>query len=113
MPRKLPSSLRLLFAVWQAGLEAQQVIGLRLNKLAGGGRAASAEMNRMVSEKMDAAFEVQRAAAKAALSGNAAQIPSQIVTIYRRKMRGNRQRLNVAKARMRSRPHRPKKGWPI
>jgi hypothetical protein len=111
--RKLPFSLRLSFEIWQGGLEAQQVIGLRLSKLARGGRTASAEMNRMVSEKLDAAFEAQRATAKAALTGNAAQIPSRVVALYRRKMRSNRQRLITPKPRMRSHPRRSKKGWPL
>jgi hypothetical protein len=96
--RKQPSWLRLSFDLWQAGLEAQLVIGLRLAKLAGGGAAAGAEINRMVSEKMDTALEAQQLAATAALSGNAAQIPARTVALYRRKMRANRNRLTGANA---------------
>jgi hypothetical protein len=87
------SWLRLSFDVWRASLEAQQVIGLRLAKLARGGAAATAEANRMVSEKISAAAEAQQAAATAMLTGNAAQIPARTVRLYRRKMRANRQRL--------------------
>ena len=55
MSQKHYSWLRLSFDVWRASFEAQQVIALRLAMLAGGGIAATAEMNRMVSEKMAAA----------------------------------------------------------
>ena len=60
MSQKHYSWLRLSFDVWRASFEAQQVIALRLAMLAGGGIAATAEMNRMVSEKMAAALEAQR-----------------------------------------------------
>jgi hypothetical protein len=110
--KKQPSWLRLSSDIWRAGLEAQQVIGLRLAKLAGGGAAAAAEMNRMVSEKVKAALEAQHTAAKAALTGNAAQIPSRTAALYRRKMRANRQRLNPAKP-SRSRPRRSRTFRPM
>jgi len=96
--RRQPSWLGLSWAAWQAGLEAQQVIGLRLAKLASGGAAATAEINRMVAEKMAAALEAQQAAAAAMLTGKAAQIPSRTIALYRRKMRANRNRLNSVKS---------------
>jgi hypothetical protein len=91
--KKQPSWLRLSFDVWRAGLEAQQVIGLRLAKLGRGGTAATAEANRMVSEKITAAFKAQSAATAALLTGNAAQIAARTVALYRRKIRANRKRL--------------------
>jgi hypothetical protein len=91
--RKRPSWLRLSFDIWRAGLEAQQVIALRLARLARGGASASAETNRMVSEKITAAVEAQQAAATALLTGKAAQIPARTVALYRRKIRANRKRL--------------------
>ncbi|HXC12187.1 MAG TPA: hypothetical protein VNV39_05040 [Stellaceae bacterium] len=111
MSQKHYSWLRLSFDVWRASFEAQQVIALRLAMLAGGGIAATAEMNRMVSEKMAAALEAQRIAATAALTGNAAQIPSRTVALYRRKMRANRSRLTAAKSPS-GRPRRAKKARP-
>jgi hypothetical protein len=93
LPRKQPSLLRLSFDVWRAGLEAQQVIALRLAKLARGGASATSEASRMVSEKMAAAVEAQQSAATALLTGKAAQIPARTVALYRRKMRANRRRL--------------------
>ncbi len=91
------SWLRLSTDFWRAGLEAQQVIGLRLALLAGGREPATAEMLRMVSEKIAAAFEVQQAAALAAMTGSNAQLPAQTLAIYRRRMRANRRRLGAAK----------------
>jgi hypothetical protein len=84
--------------LWQASLEAQQVIGLRLAMLMGGSHAAPAELSRMVSEKMAAALEAQHAAANAALTGNAALIPSRTIALYRRRMRANRKRLGGVKS---------------
>jgi len=106
------SWLRLSFDMWRAGLEAQQVIGLRLAMLAGGGVAASAEINRMVAEKMSAALETQHMAATAALTGNAAAIPSRAVALYRGKMRANRRRLSAAKSPSAPRPRRARKSRP-
>jgi hypothetical protein len=97
MSRKQPSWLRLSFIVWEASLEAQQVISLRLGVLAGGSESAGAEAVRMVSEKMSAALEVQRAAAIAAITGNAGLIPARTIAIYHQKIRANRRRLRPAK----------------
>ena len=69
------------------------MIGLRLAMLMSGSQAAPAELSRMVPEKMVAALEAQQAAANAALTGNAALIPSRTIALYRRKMRANRKRL--------------------
>jgi hypothetical protein len=96
--QKQPSWLRLSLNLWQASLEAQQVIGLRLAMLMSGDEAAPAELSRMVPEKMAAALESQQAAAKAALTGNAALIPSRTIALYRRKMRANRKRLGGVKS---------------
>ena len=110
--RKQPSWLRLSFDIWGAGLEAQQVIGLRLAKLAGGGAAATVEANRMLSEKMTAALEAQRAAMHAMLTGNTTQIPMRTLALYRRKMRANRARLRTLKSSSATRSHRSNKPRP-
>lgn len=108
--KKQFSWLYLPFDMWRAGLEAQQVISLRLAMLAGGGMAASAETNRMIAEKMSAALEAQHMATTAALTGNAAEIPSRTVALYRRKMGANRRRL--VKSSVPPRPRRAKKSRP-
>ncbi len=95
---KQSSWLRLSLDVWQASLEAQQVIGLRLSLVAGGSDGVLAELGRMAAEKMSAAVEAQHAAVVAALTGNAVLIPLQTVAIYRRKMRANRKRLSAEKS---------------
>ena len=112
MSRKQPSWLRLSFDMWRAGYEAQQVILLRLARIAGGGQAAATEASRMVSEKLSAALEAQQRAAAAALSGNAAQIPARTVALYRRKMRANRKRLAAQPAPSLPHPRRSKKPGP-
>jgi hypothetical protein len=112
LSKKSGSWLSLTFDLWRAGFEAQQVIALRLAKLALGGAAATTEMNRMVGEKMTAAVEAQSAAAAALLTGNAAKIPSRTVALYRRKMRTNRNRLGAAGAGSSLRRRRAKKRTP-
>lgn len=67
-------------------MESQQVIGLRLTKLAAGGPAAEVEAHRMVSEKIAAANE---AALLMAMGGSTAKV----VAGYRRKVRANARRL--------------------
>ena len=74
------------------------MIGLRLALLANGREPAAVEMLRMVSEKVAAAFEVQQAAALAAMTGGNAQVPAQTLAIYRRRMRANRRRLGGAQS---------------
>lgn len=93
------SWLSLAFGTWQATLEAQQVIGLRLARLAGGGKSAGAEAIRMTSEKISALSEAQAAATTALLMGKAAIIPSRTLALYRRKMRANRRRLTGPRPR--------------
>jgi hypothetical protein len=112
MSRRQYSWLRLSFIVWEASLEAQQVISLRLAVLKGGSESTGAEAVRMVSEKMPAALEVQRAAAIAVLTGNAGLIPARTIAIYRQKIRANRRRLRAAKTPATELAHRAVEGVP-
>ena len=66
--------------------ESQQVIGLRLMKLAIGGPKGRAEANRMVSEKVAAATH----ATGRLMTGGS---PDSVVKGYRRKVRANSRRL--------------------
>lgn len=77
---------KLSWTIAAASLEAQQVIALRLMKLAKGGPAARKEAHKMVAEKMLASVE-----AATALAGGAA--PHKIVRRYRTIMRANSKRL--------------------
>ena len=67
-------------------LESQQVIGLRVLKLALGGDAATREANRMVAEK---ATTFAEAATKVATG----KTTRSVVKGYRKKVRANRRRL--------------------
>ena len=80
-------------AWWKLGLDAtlltmesQQVIGLRLAKLAAGGSAAQAEAQRMVSEKIAAANEAAHLLARGGST-------SKVMAGYRRKVQANMRRL--------------------
>jgi hypothetical protein len=69
------------------GFEAQQVIGLRLLRLGGGGAAAQSEASRMVTEKMTAFTE---AAVTIATGG----CPRKVVRRYRALVKANARRLS-------------------
>ena len=79
------------------GGEPRSAASHRVAVLAGGSESAGAEAIRMVSEKMSAALEVQRAGAIAGITGNAGLIPARTIAIYRQKIRANRRRLRPAK----------------
>ena len=67
-------------------LLSQQVIALRMAKLAMGGASATREAKRMVSEKAEAAVET-------GLHLAAGGEPHKVVKSYRRKVQANRDRL--------------------
>ena len=72
------------------GFEAQQVIGLRLMRIAAGGKGASFENERMVTEKIAAFGE----AATTLLTGGS---PEKVVRRYRTHVRKNKTRLSRLK----------------
>ena len=77
------------------GLEAQQVIALRLMRLAAGGALAESEAGRMFAEKVEALGEAQAAAAIAAIKGgNSNQVAKKALGVYKKRIRGNRRRLS-------------------
>ena len=78
------------------GVEAQQVIALRMWTAAMGGAAAMGEAERMVAEKAKAAFDAQRIIATSALIGAPHLGPERAVALYRRRVRANRRRLSGA-----------------
>ena len=77
---------------WLA-MEAQQVIALRIMKLARGGPEAAREAERMVSEKVDAARKAAGMMAAARTRGAADGGPAKVVQMLRRRVRANRKRL--------------------
>jgi len=80
-----------MFAPWynlmMLGVESQQVIWLRLMKLAAGGAGAQTEARLMVSEKISAAHQ----AGERILGGGSAD---SVVRSYRKKVRANVRRLS-------------------
>jgi hypothetical protein len=87
--------LRLGFKAFQIGADAQNVVALRLLRLAAGGARAEAEASHMVGEKILAAGEAQVTAAAAAMRGRRKHvIVGKALNIYRKRIRANRRRLS-------------------
>jgi hypothetical protein len=77
-------------------IEAQQVIALRLLRLAG---ATQSEFGRMVLEKPFAAVEASLAAVRTMSAGGSAEKTiNRTVGVYRKRVRANRRRLARRKA---------------
>lgn len=77
-------------------LEAQQVVALRLARLAQCGPEAPGEMALMVTEKMLALQESGALLLSAALHGKKHMNGPEIIQLYRKKVRANRRRLAPA-----------------
>jgi len=85
----------LTMRAFQLSIEAQNVIALRMLRLASGDVRGQAELNRMVIEKIDAAAEAQVAAAAALLNGHKDHvIAGKALTVYKKRVRANRRRLS-------------------
>jgi hypothetical protein len=77
------------------GFEAQNVVVLRLMRLAAGGTSGQAEATRMISEKISALGEVRRTGTTAVIAGRPANVVAQkILRIYEKRIRANRRRLS-------------------
>ena len=74
-------------------IEAQQVIALRLAKMAVGGPDVHHEARLMVAEKLETAAKGGQMMMTAALGGKHDLGTGQVVQLYRRKVRANRRRL--------------------
>jgi hypothetical protein len=73
--------------------EAQQVIGLRLAKMAQGGPDVPRETELMLTEKLGAMAESGNLMMQAALGGKEDLGAAKVMQLYRRKVRANRRRL--------------------
>jgi hypothetical protein len=85
--------LRLGFEAWLLGFESANVMALRMLRVAGGGSAATAEAQRMVSEKLVAASMLQWRTWLGLLGHTAPDITDGSLRHYRRLVRANRRRL--------------------
>lgn len=78
----------------QLGVEAQQVIALRMLRLFGGDARAGREAERMITEKLMAATVTSMTAATALATGQSqTQVARRVIRSYRSKVRSNRRRL--------------------
>jgi len=82
----------MLQGAWLA-LEAQQVIALRLTKLAMGGSAAMREAHRMMTEKVDATTKATGMITGAMARGSPDCGSDLVVRMLRKRVRANRRRL--------------------
>jgi hypothetical protein len=99
MPRaKTPFSLWTDMAMQSAKLaiESQQVIAMRLTKMALGGPDVQREAELMVSEKMEAMQQGAKILMMGALGGKHDMGAGQVMRHYRTKVRANRRRLGGA-----------------
>jgi len=77
------------------GFEAQDVIAMRLMKIAAGGPAADAECRMMVAEKFAAVAAAHDAASGALASGKSLQVAAALALApMRRRVRANHRRLS-------------------
>ena len=81
--------------VARLAFEAQQVIALRMVRLALSGTSRDREVKLMISEKVDTLREAGLAAASLALAGrNAPAIATDVIRRYRKRVRSNAKRLS-------------------
>ncbi len=94
MPRTNASTdwTKLMFDASRLWADAGAVVALRSWRMMGGGPAAAREFERMVSEKVEAGFELA-----GALAGGRVKSPEaaarEALGVYGRRVRGNRKRL--------------------
>jgi hypothetical protein len=76
------------------GWEAQNVIALRLMRMAAQGPRSQSEARRMVTEKVAALTEAQAAAVATAINGGKShRIAKKVLGVYKKRVRANRRRL--------------------
>jgi hypothetical protein len=93
-PDPLSAWLSVAAEAWLLGFEAATVIGLRGFRMAHGGAAAQAEMQRMVSEKISALVELEQLMLAGRLGETVPDALGRTVAHYRRVVRANHRRLS-------------------
>lgn len=78
---------------WSLGAESSVVAALRIARIASGGKGAAAESRLMVSEKVQAALELQARALTGQLGTTPLAGTQQTLDHYRGKVAANRRRL--------------------
>jgi hypothetical protein len=92
--RPTPTLWDLTLDAFVLGIEAQQVIALRMAKFALGADPHGHEARRMVTEKAKAAMEVHLDVVQAMATGDVAGASGRVLAVYRREVRANRRRLS-------------------
>ncbi|MDG2535208.1 hypothetical protein P6144_16225 [Sphingomonas sp. HITSZ_GF] len=94
MDRESPlEALAIGFRLWQLGVEASIVIGLRSWKIASGGSGAGAEASRMVTEKWLALVEANTRLLTGGYGSSPHGVADALLRLYGGKVRANRRRL--------------------
>jgi hypothetical protein len=78
-------------------VDSQQVIALRLAKLAKGGRKAEREASLMVGEKIKALADSHRVIAHAAATGHGDRAARKVLGLYQKRVNANKKRLSKRK----------------
>ena len=87
--------LALSFQAVRLGWEAQNVMVLRLMRLAGGGVAGHTEANLMVTEKVAALTEAHVAGTTVAIKGgDGHDLVKKVMKVYQKRVRRNKRRLS-------------------
>ena len=79
----------------QLGFESQNVIALRMMRLAVGGPTAQAEARHMIADKIAAGVEAQAVAASGVASGHSdAVVAGKILRVFKKRVHANKRRLS-------------------
>jgi geranylgeranyl pyrophosphate synthase len=79
----------------QLGFESQNVIALRMMRLAAGGTTAQTEVRRMIADKTAAGIEAQAAAAASVASGHRdTAVAGKVLRVLKKRVRANKRRLS-------------------
>lgn len=93
--RRRRSKMNKLFSdTLKMSFVANQVIGLRLMKIATGGAHGKRESDLMVSEKLEAAAEASLAAAMSMATGQPHRAAERALAVYTKRVNGNLTRLS-------------------
>lgn len=92
-PKETTAWLRLGANAWTLGWQAARVVGLRSAKIAEGGPAAGMETWLMLSEKWQAAVELQADLLAHGAKASPLATTARSLALYRRKVAANNRRL--------------------
>jgi hypothetical protein len=85
----------LAFKTIQLGFEAQNVIALRMVRLARGGAVAQTEARRMIVDKIAAGVEAQAVAASSVASGRRdTVVANKVLRVLKKRVHANKRRLS-------------------